>query len=238
MNVNFPRAELVRKMTELRLGLIQSEDLMDQFEKNPQSVFAEVYASGLNDEDSECMDNLSKAISETPAGVRFLTYDYLISMITAEGDDPEITPYGPIPIPIAAANIAAIYNAIVIGNAALYHDVGGGVELLAGAVWTTFQYQWGTLEQPAPVGKCAPRYSLELSDPYLEGNLHAYLKANGLGDSREKMLINSALMHSSGNHDNGREIVSKYTYRGQNFVLTSKYDSASNQVMVTGGSIE
>lgn len=224
------RDDLVR----LHSILVQDGELIEAFEKDPYDSLGCLSNDALYEAASGCKIDVFRSVSEAPLGTRFLTLEYCLSTIEAAEGDPGADPQ----VVAAAANVIAIYNAGVIGNAVAYHDVLLGAELAAAAVAVKRVSTWGQYSTPITNKQYQqPLTSIELSAPYLESNLHTFFEENGVGESREKMLIQSAISKSS-YECNGAEILSEYSYRGTNFRIAVVFNEKSNRMTVTDGALE
>ena len=177
---------------------------------------------------------LLDSIEIAPRGTRFLTFDYLVSTVIAEdGEGPAIEPR----VFALGVNFAAIYNAFAIGNAALYHDVALGSEVLYGVAAVQTSVTFGkTGFIPNDVQNYRHPSIINLSDRYLESNLHSFLRSKGIGSSRERMLLKTALQQKP--VISGKDyFVVKYDYRGTGFEVTAEIDDQANRVTVADGEI-
>ena len=204
---------------------------MDEFENDPAAFFGKSNLDTFYETASGCKIDLLKSVLEAPIGTRFLTFDYCLSAIVAEGDDPGVDPH----VAIAAADVVAIYNAGVIGNAIAYHGVLLGAELAAGAVAVKVTSTWGQYDAPVfDALSDQPLTAIELSSSYLEGELHAFFRDNGMGESREKMIIHSATSKDLSRLAGG-ETVFEYSYRGTDFEIALLPNGSVNKIVVTDG---
>lgn len=216
---------------ELHSKLVKNRDLMNSFEESPDGFLNRLKGSLLLKTSSGYDVDVCDIVATAPLGTRFLTLDYCFSAIMAEGDNPEIDPR----VVLAGANVVAIYNAGVMGNAIAYHDVFLGVELAIGAVATKVASTWGAYDRPLEGVKISQKFAnVELSPQYLESDLHAFLKSSGVGLTREKMLIQSAFSCGSLARDEDKMSAS-YSYRDTNFEVLAILDNSLNQLTVSNG---
>ena len=224
-------AESWAYIADLHSRLVLDNDLMDEFEDNPAAFLGGSDFDALYETVSGCKIDLLKSVLKAPVGTRFLTFDYCLSMIAAEGDDPGIDPH----VAIAAANVVAIYNAGVIGNAVAYHDVLLGAEVAAGAVAVKVTSTWGQYDSPVlNTLSEQPLTAIELSPSCLEGELHAFFSNSGMGESREKMIIHSAVSKDASWLTDGETIIG-YSYRGTDFEIALLPNGVGNKMTVTDG---
>lgn len=226
------------ELFQLRNRLVQDDTLMEHFERDPEYFLGQINTEMLSGTGSENNVNFVKQIIETPEGIRFLTLDYCLAMAATGEDDPDITPYGPVPIPVAAANVLAIYNAVVIGNAGIYHDVLAGAEMAAWAVARAVTSTWDMAEfQSVAKTDKKSQLTIELSENYLKSGLHTYFQDSGVGESREKMLIRASLAHEASSSA-GDVIIANYSYRGSDFELTGFYNKEMDQMVIEDGRLD
>lgn len=109
-------------------------------------------------------------------------------------------------------NVAAIYNAAVIGNAVAYRDVGAGIEVAAGAVAIKVKSVIGMVETPITNVNQHRRtvQKIKLSKSYLAGTIHQYFKHNNIGESRERMIIRRMIGRRDSLQDGLVEITHKH----------------------------
>lgn len=175
-------------LLDLRKAVLKTRESKEQFEEAPAD-----FLHSCSDLDLRQYGGLIEALCETPKGLRCLTLDYAISMrlkdfdVTAE--DPTPTPQGPVPIPLVGVNVLAVYNAVVIGNVAAYHQVGAGIAVLAAAVATKVAKFRGSGDLDVVGERALPLPGCHFEEQYLSGSLHRKLQEQGFGEARERLYL-------------------------------------------------
>ena len=177
------------QLLDLRKAVLNTRESKEKFEESPADFLA-----NCSDLDLQQYESLVRALSDTPKGLRCLTLDYAISMrlkdfdITSAGE-PEPSPQGPIPIPFIGVNVLAVYNAVVMGNVAAYHQVGAGIAVFAAAVAVKVAKYSGSGDIDIIGERALPLPDCNFGQQYLMGSLHRKLQNQGFGEARERLYI-------------------------------------------------
>ena len=229
----------VQQLTEMRHKLTENKALAERFEQTPKEMLEQIDNEiQINLHEGRTID-LIQSIVEAPAGTRLLTLDYCLGLIQSNGtakdpDDPP-APTGPIPIPVVGVNVAAIYNAAVIGNAVAYHDVGAGIEVVAGAVAIRVKSAIGMADTPLANVNQRRRtvQKIKLSRSYLAGTTHQHFEHNNIGESRERMILRRLIGKTDSLEDGLVEIT--HDHRGETLNIRVNYNKDNNEVLVVDG---
>lgn len=177
------------QLLDLRKAVLKTRESKERFEESPAD-----FLTDSTDLDLSHCTSLISALCETPKGLRCLTLDYAISLrlrdyaITSEGEA-EPSPQGPVPIPLVGVNVLAVYNAVVIGNVAAYHQVGAGVAVAAAAVAVKVATYTGSGSIDVIGDRAVPLPDCHFDERYLMGSLHRKLLNCGFGEARERLYI-------------------------------------------------
>lgn len=173
----------------LRKAIFKTRESKESFEESPIDFIIE-----STNIDPQHFNEVLGVLTDTPKGLRCLTLDYAISLrlkdleIVSE-DDPTPVPHGPIPIPLIGVNVFAIYNALIIGNVAAYHQIGAGILALTAAVATKVVSYQGSGDIDVEGVRALPLPSCRYHHDYLSGTLHRKLVEQGFGDARERLYL-------------------------------------------------
>lgn len=180
------------ELGRLRSMIVGDLELQDEFEACPHAVLGslgDIFLTGTFFGDRRIVE----VLDEAPAGVRLVVLDCILSSTKAadsSNHDPEIEPYAI----WVVANLAAVFNAIAMQNAALYHQAGLVLWVGAAAAVNRIAKYKGVGSFPClgeDVG--SNHVSLVFGQGYLNGSWHKFLKNRGYGTSREKMAVRRIL---------------------------------------------